>query len=203
LCTSYAKADKLEYQAGRMTPQQYERFVERAGQITEWDLTIDDTARSVAQIETVTRRMYRQSPLDLIIVDPLGLVEAPRAENTNIEIGKTLAKFKLLSRDIAAPILIVHHVSDKKIDERSDKRPKASDGYGSGYINQSADIILSTYREDFYDPDTDAKNIFEIAVLKNRSGSTAGMRVQLICDRYGNMLDAAVQEEPPPIWRGG
>jgi len=202
LCTAYARVVKLDYKAGRMTGDQYERFAQRIDEVAGWNLIIDSTASSIGQIATVTRRAHRREALDLVVVDPLGLVQLPRGENRNVDLGKITERLKLLSREIDAPILVPHHAGSKTIAARSNKRPLISDLYESGHPEQNADIIISLYRADRYERDTDLKNIMELEVLKDRDGGSTGATVELICDRYGNIVTAARHQERE-IWRGG
>jgi replicative DNA helicase len=201
MCWSYAKVRKSTYEAGKMTPQQYAAFSDRLGQMVDWNLTIDDTAASLAQVTTAIRKAHRIQPLDLVIIDPLGLLAREKSENRNVQLGTVTGELKLLSREINAPIIVPHHVSDKEINRRSNKRPTAADPYESGHINQNADLLLGLYRDDMYDENSSDKNVLEILLLKDREGGETGGRVYLWCDEFGNMKSITKDEDP--TWRGG
>ena len=50
------------------------------------------------------------------------------------------------------------------------KRPILSDLRDSGAIEQDADVIMFLHREEYYDPNTEDKNIAEVIVAKQRNG---------------------------------
>ena len=47
-----------------------------------------------------------------------------------------------------------------------------SDLRESGAIEQDADIVMFLYRDDYYNQDSDKKDIAEIIIAKHRGGST-------------------------------
>jgi replicative DNA helicase len=197
ICWSYARVRKSAYEAGKMSAEQYAAFTERMGQMVDWDLTIDDSASNLAQVTTVVRKAHRQKPLDLVIIDPLGLLAREKSESRNVQLGTVTGELKLLSREINAPILVPHHVSDKQINQRSEKRPTAADPYESGHM----DLLLGLYRDDMYDEHSADKDVMEILLLKDREGGETGGRVYLRCDEFGNLHSMTREEDP--IWRGG
>lgn len=189
-CLSHTQVDSQVYERGGMTPDQWAAFTARAGQIGAWDIVIDDVAQSIHEIIAVVRREHALRPVDLVVVDSLGLLTGTKQPNRNLEMGEYTRRLKLLSRELGAPILSPHHVSDKAIDARKDKRPRASDAYESGHVHQDADGLLALYRDEMYNLDTESAHIMEVMVLKDRlGGGTAGL-IQLFFARDGRILDA-------------
>ena len=203
LCTAHSRVRRTGYKSGKMTSQQRAAFYDKMGEVADWDLTIDDTASSLAQVTASVRRAHRRKAVDLVVVDPLGLLAREKSENRNVQLGNVTATLKLLSREIDAPILVPHHVSDKQINQRGEnKRPKAADAYESGHIHQNADLLLGLYRDDMHNENSEQKDILEVLMLKDREGGETGGRVYLVCDEFGNMWSQAKEQEDP-IWRGG
>ena len=199
--------DNYSYERGDVTSEQYAAIVSRAGQVSEWDLVIDDVSQSFQQIVAVTRQEHAKKPLDLVVVDSLGLLTGSAAANRNLQIGEYTRRLKLLSREIGAPILSPHHVSDKAIDSRGDKRPRASDAYESGHVHQDVDGLLGLYRDELHNPETEMPHIMEVLVLKDRLGGGTAGRIELFFTKFGTLHDAArrvvrgpMPEPPPESW---
>lgn len=210
LCTAHAQVILNDYKAGRMNSDQFQQFAARASEITEWNLEINDTASSLATVMTAIRRAHRRETVDMVVVDPLSLLADSKGENRNLQLGTLTRELKLLSREIGAPFLVPHHASSKAIAQRTNKRPQLSDPYESGHIGQDADVVISLYREGFYDPECENPNVLEVKLVKDRLGGQAGQWLQLACDTYGNMRSMDWRhddQEPPPedaySWRGG
>jgi replicative DNA helicase len=190
MCMAHARVRSDSYERGDMTPDQFAAFVERAADVAErWDMVFDDTSESIWEIVAAIYREHRSKRLDLVVVDYLGLVECPRSENRNLQVGGLTRKLKLLSRAIGAPILVPHQISDKQIAARADKRPQVSDGYESGHISQDADVILGLYRPGLYNDVQ--QNLLNVIVLKDRLSGSTGRVACLFFDDYGRMLPAA------------
>jgi replicative DNA helicase len=81
-----------------------------------------------------------------------------------------------LARELEIPIIALSQLS-RGVEQRTEKKPQLSDLRESGAIEQDADSVLMLYREDYYDPDTDEKNIAEILVRKNRNGPTGEIKL--------------------------
>jgi replicative DNA helicase len=77
----------------------------------------------------------------------------------------------MLAKEIGVPIIAASQLS-RGPDSREDHRPLLSDLRESGSIEQDADMVLFIYRDDFYNPETEKKNVAEIIIAKNRAGST-------------------------------
>jgi len=196
LCISYAHATQQQYERGVMDQAQWKNFLDRMAGISEWDLLIDDEASTIGQIVAVANREHLKKPLDLIVVDSLGLLQGGSGENRNLEIGHYTRRLKLLARDLNVPILAPHHVSDKIVSARTDKRPKPADAYESGHVGQDADGLLGLYRDDFYEPKT-RPHIMDVFVLKDRLGGGTGQWVELYFSPWGEITSVERRTNEP------
>ena len=199
LCTSAAGVLKQVYESGQMNSDEYKRFSDRAAAISEWRLEIDDRACSLAQVSTKIRRTHRREPVDLVVIDTLGLLAGGKSETRNVQLGDTTRALKLLSREIGVPFLVPHHVSAKEIARRNNKRPRLGDEYESGHIGQDADVIIGLHRDGFFDPKCDDPNTMEILILKDRLGGQTGGWASLLFDSFGDLRSLARQEEEEEI----
>ena len=108
--------------------------------------------------------------LDLIVVDYLGLMRADgRVENRQLEVSEISRQLKAIALELKVPVMACAQLSRANKD-RQDKRPVLSDLRDSGSIEQDADVVMFLHREDYYNKDTEDKNIAEVIIAKQRSG---------------------------------
>lgn len=134
-------------------------------------LNIDDDASvSIADIRARSRKVKQRNGLDLIVVDYMGLVDAPGRSPT--EVVENVSKgLKRLAKAMKCPVVALSQLS-RKCDERPDKRPILSDLRQSGSIEQDADMVAFIYRDEVYNPDTQDYGIAEFIIGKLRHGQT-------------------------------
>ncbi|MBQ9598930.1 MAG: DnaB-like helicase C-terminal domain-containing protein, partial [Clostridia bacterium] len=110
--------------------------------------------------------------LELIVIDYLQLMQSSgRADNRQQEISEISRSLKILAKELNIPVIALSQLS-RTVESRGDKRPMLSDLRESGAIEQDADIVMFLYRDDYYNPDSDKKNLAECIIAKNRSGET-------------------------------
>lgn len=149
-------------------------------------LSLDESARTVAQIATSARKTKRVTGLKLIVVDYLQQLEA-EAENRVQAVGDISRGLKQLAKSLGVTVIALSQLS-RKVEERNDKRPMMADLRESGAIEQDADMIVFMYRDEYYNPDTPMKGLAEAIVAKNRMGKTgtALLASQLQYSRFRN-----------------
>jgi len=110
--------------------------------------------------------------LGLVVIDYLQLMQGRgKSESRQQEISEISRSLKILAKEINVPVLTLSQLS-RAPELRSDHRPILSDLRESGAIEQDADIVMFLYRDDYYNPDTEKKNIAEVIIAKHRNGST-------------------------------
>ena len=92
-------------------------------------------------------------------------------ESRQQEIAKISRSLKILAKELDCPVVALSQLS-RAPEQRADHRPMLSDLRESGSIEQDADIVMFLYRDEYYNPDTEKKNIGEVIVAKNRHGET-------------------------------
>ena len=141
------------------------------GPLAASNIYIDDTSGiTPSQLRSRCRRLKMERGLDLIMVDYLQLMSADgRVENRQNEVSEISRNLKSIAKELNVPLIALAQLSRAGA-QRSDKRPILSDLRDSGAIEQDADVIMFLHREEYYDPNTEEKNIAEVIVAKQRNG---------------------------------
>lgn len=152
--------------------RQLERIKKGVARLISTDITIwDETNISVSDIALECQRLKRTEGVDLIIVDYLGLLDKDTSNNEVKELGLMSRRLKNLAAELDTPVIALHQVN-RSCENRENKRPNKSDLRGSGEIEENANVVMLTYREDYYEKNhTKHTGDMEIIVDKNRSGA--------------------------------
>lgn len=167
--------DSQLIRTGNLKDTEWEKLMESAGVIGNSNLIIDDTPGiSIAELRSKCRRYKQSLGLDLIIIDYLQLMSGSSRrsnESRQQEISEISRSLKALAREIDVPVIALSQLS-RAVEARQDHRPMLSDLRESGAIEQDADVVMFLYRDEYYNPDTEKKNLAEVIVAKQRNGAT-------------------------------
>ncbi len=105
------------------------------------------------------------------MIDYLQLMQNGRSENRQQEISDISRSLKILAKELDVPVIALSQLA-RASESGADKRPLLSHLRESGSIEQDADMVLFLYRDEYYNPDSEDKNLAECIVAKNRSGET-------------------------------
>ncbi|PWK05275.1 replicative DNA helicase [Tumebacillus permanentifrigoris] len=165
---------------GKMRSHQFseddwERLIPATAAIAELPLKIFDKAHlysEVAEIRAQSRKMIRDEPdrKHLIIIDYLQLLRGTGKSRVE-EVSNITRDLKLMAIELNVPVIALSQLN-RSVESRNDKRPTMADLRDSGSIEQDADMIWFLYRDEYYNPDTDAKRILETIIAKQREGET-------------------------------
>jgi replicative DNA helicase len=140
--------------------------------LSEAEIYIDDTPGiTVADIRAKCRRLKTEKGLGMIVIDYLQLIHGrgKAGENRQQEVSEISRTLKQIARELEVPVIALSQLS-RGVEQRQDKRPMMSDLRESGSIEQDADIVAFLYRDDYYNQETEKKNIIEIIIAKQRNG---------------------------------
>jgi len=170
LCAD-ARVDMQAVRRGTIRDDDWIRLATSLGPLGAANIYIDDTSGiSPAQVRSRCRRLMMEHGLDMILVDYLQLMSSDgRAENRQNEVSEISRDLKGVAKELNVPLVALAQLSRAGA-QRSDKRPILSDLRDSGAIEQDADVIMFLHREEYYDPNTEDKNIAEVIVSKQRNG---------------------------------
>ncbi|TYQ15001.1 UNVERIFIED_CONTAM: replicative DNA helicase [Acetivibrio alkalicellulosi] len=168
-----AMVDAQRMRTGKLEDDDWQKVARALGPMSEAPIYIDDTpGTSAMEIRAKCRRLKIEKNLGLVIIDYLQLMQGRgKNESRQQEISEISRSLKILAKEINVPVLTLSQLS-RAPELRSDHRPILSDLRESGAIEQDADIVTFLYRDDYYNPETEKKNIAEVIIAKHRSGST-------------------------------
>ena len=173
MLSSESNVELQKIRTGELTEEEWIRLVEAAGPLSQAPIYIDDTPGiSVMEMRSKARRLKMEKGLGLIVIDYLQLMTGRgRAENRQQEISEISRSLKALARELSVPVIALSQLS-RAPEARTDHRPMLSDLRDSGAIEQDADVVMFLYRDEYYNPDTEKKNIAEVIIAKQRNGPT-------------------------------
>ncbi len=180
LC-SEAEVDSMKVRTGDLDSEDWIKLGKASGNLAEAPIYIDDTpGLSPAELRAKCRKAKLEKDIGVIIIDYLQLMEAKgKSESRQNEISEISRSLKLVAKELNVPVIALSQLS-RAPESRPDHRPILSDLRESGSIEQDADIVMFLYRDDYYNPDTEKKNIAEVIIAKNRSGSTGTVELAWI-----------------------
>ncbi|NVL91136.1 MAG: replicative DNA helicase [Desulfobacterales bacterium] len=196
MLSAEARIDSSRMRGGFLDESDLARINRAAGALYDLPIYIDDSpAISVLEIRAKARRMRMEKGLGLIIVDYLQLMRGrASAERRELEISEISRSLKALAKELSIPVVALSQLN-RKVEERSNRRPVLSDLRESGAIEQDADVIIFIYRDEVYNKEEDNPNkgIAEINVAKQRNGPTGTVRLAFLdyCTRFGNLAPEA------------
>lgn len=178
-------------------PKQYfndkdwSRFQNSIGELSNMNIHIFDQAgQTVPFIRSKVKRLRRRYPdiPMLVQIDYLQLIRSTRRfENKTIEIGEITRSLKELAKDEDVPVYLLSQLS-RGVESRQDKRPMMSDIRESGSVEQDADVIEFLYRDDYYDAESENKNMIEVIISKQRNGPVGTVELAYLKE-YNLFLD--------------
>ncbi|MEN4815731.1 replicative DNA helicase [Bacillus velezensis] len=175
----------------------YENANQAIGEYEKLDINIHDKpSQSVADIRSAIRKTKKDHPdkKHLVVIDYLQLIRPiGKFETKNLEVASITGELKNIARTFNVPIILLSQLS-RGVEQRQDKRPMMSDLRDSGSIEQDADIVSFLYRDDYYDKQSDLKNVVEIIFAKQRNGSVGTVMAAFIKE-YGRFLNLDRQME--------
>ena len=174
LC-SEAMVDSNKLRTGQLEDSDWMKLAEASGVLSEVPIYIDDTPGiSMMEIRAKCRKLKMEKGLGLIVIDYLQLVQGSGKKNASREqeISEISRALKVLAKELNVPVIALSQLSRAAEQRKDGHRPMLSDLRESGAIEQDADIVMFLFREDYYDENTENKNVAEVILAKHRGGST-------------------------------
>ena len=175
---AFIESQKLK--TGQLDPDDWVKLARASNVLAKTHIYVDDNpAITVAEIKAKCRRLG--DGLGLIVIDYLQLMQSGgrRNDNRTQEVAEMSRGLKIMAKELNVPVVCLSQLS-RAAEQRADKKPMLSDLRESGAIEQDADIVMFIYRDDYYNEDSEFKNVAEIIIAKNRHGSTGSINLQWI-----------------------
>lgn len=179
ILASEAEVDSMKIKNGNdLTSEDWLKLGQASGRLSNIPLYIDDTpGLTSTELRAKCRKAKLEKNIGLVIIDYLQLMESnTKSPSRQQEISEISRSLKILAKELSVPVIALSQLS-RATESRTDHKPMLSDLRESGAIEQDADIVMFIHREDYYNPETEKKNIAEIIVAKNRSGSTGSVEL--------------------------
>ncbi len=174
LC-SEAMVDSNKVRTGKLEEDDWAKLAESIGPLSESKVYIDDTPGiSITEIRAKCRKLKLEKDIGMVVIDYLQLIQGSgsrRNGSREQEISEISRSLKILAKELNVPVIALSQLS-RAAEQRPDHRPMLSDLRESGAIEQDADIVMFLYRDDYYNEDSEKKNIAEVIIAKHRGGST-------------------------------
>lgn len=173
LC-SEAMVDSNKVRTGKIEDEDWAKLALASGELSESQIFIDDTPGiSIMEIRAKCRKMKLEKNIGLVVIDYLQLVQgsSKKGGSREQEISEISRSLKILAKEINVPVIALSQLS-RAPEQRPDHRPMLSDLRESGAIEQDADIVMFLYRDDYYNEESEKKNVAEVIIAKHRAGST-------------------------------
>ena len=186
MLSSEARIDSSRLRRGFISQDDWIKITDSAGVLSQAPIFIDDSPNITAlEIRAKSRRLKMDKNIGLIIIDYLQLMKGrASAERRDLEISEISRSLKALAKELDLPVVALSQLN-RKLEERSDKRPQLADLRESGALEQDADVVAFLYRDELYNKDENNPNKgkAELIVSKQRNGPT-GFTILTFLDTY-------------------
>ena len=191
--------DAQVLRTGALTTEDWGKLTMAMGSLSNSGIFIDDTPGvRINEIRAKCRRLAQEHGLGMILIDYLQLIQGSGkpGENRQQEVSEISRSLKGLARELKVPVIALSQLS-RGVEQRQDKRPMMSDLRESGSIEQDADIVAFLYRDDYYDKESESKNMIEIIIAKQRNGPT-GTVTLAFKKEFNKFINVDWSQMPPP-----
>ena len=178
MLSSQSNVELNKLKTGKLNENDWPRIIDAMAVLSNAKIHIDDTPGiKISELRSKCRKLKMEQGLDLILIDYLQLMEGEgNNESRQQEIAKISRSLKIIAKELNCPVVALSQLS-RAPEQRADHRPMLSDLRESGSIEQDADIVMFLYRDEYYHPDSDRKNIGEVIIAKNRHGETGSVEL--------------------------
>ncbi|MGN1012779.1 MAG: replicative DNA helicase [Clostridia bacterium] len=173
MLSSESEIDSMKINNANLEQEDWIKMADASNRLADVPIYIDDTpVLTPSEIRAKCRKAKLEKNIGLIIIDYLQLMESKTANGSRQqEISEISRGLKILAKELNVPVIALSQLS-RATESRADHRPMLSDLRESGSIEQDADIVMFLHREDYYDKETEKKNVAEVIIAKNRHGET-------------------------------
>ena len=171
--------DSQKMATGKLTEEEWVKIGMASSALSQTDIRVDDNGGiTVAEMNAKLRRIDN---LGLVIIDYLQLMQGSgygKSNDNRVQVVSDISRsLKVMAKELNVPVICLSQLN-RAAETRSDKRPVLSDLRESGSIEQDADCVMMLYRDDYYNKDSEKRNVAECIVAKNRHGEIGTVELQ-------------------------
>jgi replicative DNA helicase len=178
-------------QNGAIQDQQWEKLAEARESYIDIPMMINDRVRNIEDIISISRNYYAEhGEIAIIAIDFLQLIKSTRKElfiDKRARFIHVLEELNQLKKELNTRIILLSQIG-RNVKDRNEKRPTINDAAETGALEELSDLLISFYRDEYYNPDTVDRGIMEVSVLKGRSVPTGMVKV-LFDGQYSTIQD--------------
>ena len=199
IISAEANVDADASATGFLESEDWEKITMAIGTLSEAKIYIDDSPTiTVSEIRSKCRRLKREHGLGLVLIDYLQLIQGRgNTDNRQQEVSEISRSLKAIARELEVPVIALSQLS-RSVEQRQDKRPLLSDLRESGSIEQDADIVAFLYRDDYYNQESEKKNLIEIIIAKQRNGPVGTVELVFL-KNFNKFVNLDRTHEEPPV----
>jgi len=181
LLSAESETDHSKLRTGMLSPTEWRSLTHAASRLGEASIFIDDSpGLTVLEVRARARRLKKEHDLKLLIIDYLQLMRGRFSnERREQEISEISRSLKALAKELNIPVIAISQLN-RKVEDRTDKRPQLADLRESGAIEQDADVIIFIYRDEIYNRNSEKKGTAEIIIGKQRNGPTGKIDLKFV-----------------------
>lgn len=176
--------------SGALDDSEWVKLTKASAQIANKNIVIDDSASlDISEIKAKCKRLKFKQGLDVVLIDYLQLIKVnEKSYSREQEVSKVSAALKSMAKDLGITVIALSQLS-RAPEQRIDHRPQLGDLRDSGSLEQDADIIMFLYRDEYYNPESEEKNIAEVIIGKNRNGQVGTTKLAWLgtYQRFGEL----------------
>jgi replicative DNA helicase len=195
LLCSRAHVDSRPLRNGHISQDDRRKLVEKAGEISQAPLFVDDSpSRNMTEIAATARRLKRKQKLGLVVIDYLQLIDADNPKDQRQEqVARIARRLKGMARELGIPVLCLAQLN-RQAEVAKENRPRLSHLRESGAIEQDADLVMFVHRDEYYETNEDDRAAkagqADIVVAKQRNGPTGEVKLTWL-SKYTRFEDSA------------
>lgn len=190
LLSNVSNIDGMLLKLGRLkSTDDWEKYTMAMSELSEAKIKIKDNHNiTPSKIRAECRKLKREWGLGAIVIDYLQLINPDQPNPNRVqEISQMTRELKLLASELDVPVIALSQLS-RGVEQRDNKRPMLSDLRESGSIEQDADVVMFLYRDDYYNPESERKNLLEVIIGKQRDAQVGTVEA-LYLKNYNKILD--------------
>lgn len=208
LLSAKAKISSTKIRTGALEEGDFDKLIQSIEPMRALRIMLDDKTSTINGMRSKARTIKRKHGLNCIVIDYIGLMiseydQSTKQDTREQQISSIARGLKGLAKELDIPVIALSQLN-RKVADRTNKRPVMSDLRDSGAIEQDADVIMFIYRDEYYDTDSQYKGIAEINVAKNRNGGTGTAMVGFDKEHtiFHNYEGGMTEQKPQKKQRG-